>query len=188
MITNNLGYIFECRKDCQGNYGVMLSYKVLNRDNNQNVSLVCAIDASGGIITPAYNDLSTGFKPLSNFCETEEDLQRFMKSNKPYFAKLGEFAMLVAGTIVFNKETGELISTKDMKFYVPKTISLNVADFGDNVPALICDMVDVKKGLNVFEISEPIYQGYIDKFLEGINKDNTETKFKYLSSLILKEA
>lgn len=186
MLIENLGYIFECRSDCKNNIGVMESYKVLFRDNAQNVTITCAIDTTGKIITPAYNDLSLGFKPLTNNCKDAADVERFMKSNKPFFGKLGEFAMIASGTIVYDKVTGELLSTKDLKFYVPKTVSTSVLD--GEIPALVCDMVGTSKGLNVFEIGEPIYNGYVQSFLSCLSQEITSTKLNYLSYLILKEA
>ena len=53
MLVNNLGYIFECRQDPNGSYGVMESFKVMFRENEQRVTIVLAVDSNGKIVAPS---------------------------------------------------------------------------------------------------------------------------------------
>lgn len=191
MIVNNLGYIFESRYDSLGNIGVMESFKVLFKNNEQRVSVVLVIDTSGKIIVPAYSDMSLGFRPLSALCEDKIGVDTFVRSNKPYFGKLGEFSMIASGTIIYNKETKEVISTDDLFFYVPKTVSNKVSEFTDRKgtqhPAIICDKLSINKGLNNFEISQMIYDSYLQNFINCIDAKSAEDRNTFLSSIILKE-
>lgn len=191
MIVNNLGYIFESRYDSLGSVGVMESFKVLFRGDEQKVSIVLAIDNSGKIIVPAYSDISLGFKPLSNQCLDRQGVDNFVRSNKPYFGKLGEFSMIASGTIVYNKETKEIISTDELFFYVPKTVSNKVTEFidrkGVQQPAIICDKLSVTKGLNNFEVSQVIYDSYLKNFINCIDAKSAEDRNTFLCSVILKE-
>lgn len=191
MIINNLGYIFESRYDSLGNIGVMESFKVLFRGDEQRVSVVLAIDSCGKIIVPAYSDISLGFKPLSSMCRDKAGVDTFVRSNKPYFGKLGEFSMIASGTIIYNKETKEIISTDELFFYVPKTVSNKVPDFidkkGIQQPAIICEKLSTNKGLNSFVVSQMIYDSYMKNFINCIDANKTEDRNTFLCSVILKE-
>lgn len=191
MLVNNLGYIFECRSDSSGNIGVMENFRVLFKGDTQIVTLTCAVDITGKIMIPASCNQSLGFKPLSSTCRNKEELDTFLRSNKPIFDKLGEFAMLVSGTLVFDKNTGELLSDDKLFFYIPKTVSESINEMKDNkgnqVPALICDKVDTKKGLNIFSISDTVYNAYMTNFISCLNAKDITDKRSYLCHLVLKE-
>lgn len=190
MIVNNLGYIFESRYDCNESVGVMESFKVLFKGDEQRVTIVLAIDNSGKPVIPAYNDLSLGFKPLSTNCQDKEGVDTFVRSNKPYFGKLGEFSMIASGTIIFNKETKEVISVDELAFYVPKTVSSKIPEFidkrGTQHPAIICDKFNYTRGLNNFEVSKLIYDSYLQSFVANIDAKAAEDRSTFLSSIILK--
>lgn len=192
MIVNNLGYIFESRYDSENNIGIMESFKVLFRGNEQRVTVTLAIDNTGKIIIPAYNDISLGFKPLTFICQDKEGVGMFVRSNKPYFGKLGEFSMIASGTIVYNKETKEVISTNELSFYVPKTTSDKISDFKDKKgiqhPAVICEKLSYSKGLNSFEVSKLIYDSYLKSFINCIDAKAAEDRSTFLGSILLKES
>lgn len=191
MLVNNLGYIFESRYDSSGNIGIMEGFKVLFRGSEQRVTITLAIDNTGKIIIPAYNDISLGFKPLTSICQDREDVDMFVRSNKPYFGKLGEFSMIASGTIVYNKETKEVISTNELAFYVPKTTSDKISEFKDRKgvqqPAVICDKLSTSKGLNSFEVSKLIYDSYLKSFISCIDAKAAEDRNTFFASILLKE-
>lgn len=191
MIVNNLGYIFEGRYDCNECVGVMESFKVLFRGDEQKVTLVLAIDNSGKPIIPAYNDLSLGFKPLSSNYTDQDGVNVFVRSNKPYFGKLGELSMIASGSIIYNKDTKEVISTDELAFYVPKTVTNKIPDFidrrGIQHPAIICDKLHTSKGINTFEVSKLVYDSYMKSFVEHIDAKAAEDRNTFLGSIILKE-
>lgn len=191
MITNNLGYCFECHKDGFGQIGVKEFYKIMFKDNIQRVYLTTAIDNYANIVIPYNCNQSLGFKSLSESCKTTDDIIMFTKSNKPYYSKLDEIAMIASGSISFNKDTGEVASVEDFGFYVPKTVSDNVKECvdtrGNQQPALICEKLSVSKGLNLFPVSQQIYDSYFQNFLKQVSAKSTLDKISFLSSILLKE-
>lgn len=191
MVINNLGYIFECRQDVNGSLGVMENFRVMFKNDEQRVSLTFGIDNCGKIVVPAYSDMSLGFKPLTAMFQTKESIDNFVRSNKPYFGKLGAFSMIASGTIIFSKETGEIKSTDGLGFYVPKTTAQTVKEIVDkrgyHQPALICEKLSTVKGLNNFVVSEAIYNGYLTNFLSCLSAENTKDRNAFISAVTLKE-
>lgn len=191
MVINNLGYIFECRQDVNDNLGVMENFQVMFKDDEQRVKLTWGIDNCGKVVVPAYNDISLGFKPLPMIFQTKESIESFVRSNKPYFGKLGAFSMIASGTIIFNKETGEIKSTDGLGFYVPKTTAQSVKEIVDkkgvHQPALICEKLSTVKGLNNFVVSDAIYQGYLTNFLSCLNAEITKDRNAFICAVAVKE-
>lgn len=189
MIINNQGYIFECRYDSNMKVGVMEAFKVQFKDKYQRVSITLCIDNYGKVLVPAKNNLSLGFEPLSASCTSKENVDEFCRSNKPYFGKVGEFSMIASGTIVYDKDTKELVSTDNLGFYVPKVVSKSVSNFIDKKgvqhPALICEKLSTSEGLNLFKVSESIYNSYLQNFLSSIDAKAAESRNTFLSTLIL---
>lgn len=189
MITNNMGYIFECREDPHNAIGVMESYKLMYKGDDMRVSFVLTVDSSGKIVKPSNMNKSLGFRPLTELCENAADVENFAKSNKPYFSVLGEFSLIVAGTIVFDKNTKTLRSTDGLSFYLPKTVSHTIKGVVDNngnqQPALICERISKDKGLNCFVVSPEIYDSYMVNFLRCLDAEAMEDRGKFLSSIIL---
>lgn len=188
MLVNNLGFIFECREDANGAIGVMEKFSITFNGESEKVDITIAVDNNGKIVMPAINNTSLGFKPLSSIAEDKESLERFIKSNKPYFGKLNEIAMIVSGTIVYNKVTGEVVSTDNLNFYVPKTVSKNIVDIvdfnGKQQPAVVCEKLSYTKGFNFFEVSQLIYNSYLKNFLDCISAEVFISKFQFLSHIL----
>lgn len=189
MISNTLGYIFECREDQHNAIGIMESYKLMYKGEDMRVSFVLTVDSHGKIVMPSNMNKSLGFRPLTEMCETVADVENFAKSNKPYFSVLGEFSLVVAGTIIFDKNTKTLRSTDGVSFYLPKTVSHNVKGVVDSngvqQPALICERISTDKGLNCFTVSPEIYASYMANFLKCIKVEALEDRGSFLSSIIL---
>ena len=191
MFTNNLGYIFGCRYDHTNSCGVLESFKVMFKGIEQRVTVTLAVDSNGDVVVPFISDISLGFKPLNITHNTPELVNKFVKSNKHYFGKLGEFSMLVSGTIIFNKDTKELISADGLNFYVPKTLSNNIKELIDNrgvqQPALICEKLSTSEGLNLFKVSEKVKEAYLSRFLSCIDAKAAEDRNTFLQSITFKE-
>lgn len=189
MIANNLGYIFECREDAHNAIGVMEAYKFIYKGDDMRVSLVLTVDSAGKVVVPSNINKSLGFRSLRESCETMEQVETFAKSNKPYFSVLGEFSLIVAGVIIFDKNTKALKSTDGLSFYLPKTVSKTVKEVvdknGNQQPALICERISTDKGLNCFAVSPEIYQSYMANFLKCIDTEALEDRGRFLSSIIL---
>ena len=191
MIINNLGYVFESRYDSHKDIGIMESFKVLFKGDEQRVTVTLDFDSIACIIVPAYNDISLGFKPLSSLCSDEIGVDTFVRSNKPYFGKLGVFSMIASGTIIYDKNTKEIISSDDLGFYVPKAMSEKLKECVDKKgvqhPAIICDKLSTTNGLNSFIVSQVIYDSYLKNFLSNIDASKAEDRSLFLRSIILKE-
>lgn len=189
MFKNNLGYVFEGRYDANKNIGVMNSFKVLFKGNEQHVSFICAVDKAGNPVQPSLNNLSIGFQPLSDTIKTEEDLQTFVKSNKPYFSVFGQFQLLVGGFVVYDRNTKEVLSTKGLSFYVPKTVSTNIPEVVDNKgnqqPSVICDVLSTKDQLHGVQINSLVYSGYYDNLLKSLTADVMTSRLELLKYLVL---
>lgn len=189
MITNNLGYIFECRRDPNNLVGVMNAYKFVYKGDDMLVTLTVSVDSVGKIVAPCNMNKSLGFRPLTEMCKTLADVEKFSKSNKPYFSVLGEFFLVAAGTIVFDKSTKDLKSIDGLSFYMPKTVSDNIKGVVDNngnqQPALICERVSTDKGINCFTLAQPTYQAYQTNFLKCIDPSALDDRGRFLGSLIL---
>lgn len=193
MLSNKLGYIFECRQDSKGTLGVMESYNIRFKGNIQVVSIITAIDVNGNVVVPAYNDLSLGFIPLSNLLDIDnldESVTKFVRSNKPYFSKFGTFNLIVKADISFARDTGGLLYEDSIvNFYAPKTASTNITEInnknnGKPVPALICDKVSVSAGINTFPIAQELYNAYKMNFLKKFTALNTKDRISYIKTRI----
>lgn len=189
MITNDQGYIFECRRDVRDAIGVMESYKLMYKGDDMRVSVVLTVDSTGKVVVPSNMNKSLGFRSLRELCQTKEQVENFAKSNKPYFSVLGEFSLIVAGVIIFDKNSKALKSTDGLSFYLPKTVSDTIKDVTDNngnqQPALVCERVSKSKGLNCFAVSPEIYESYMANFLRCIDSGALEDRGSFLSSIIL---
>lgn len=189
MLVNNTGYIFECREDVHGAIGVMESYKLMYKGDDMRVSVVLTVDSAGKIVIPSNLNRSLGFRTLLESCKTKEQVENFAKSNKPYFSVLGEFSLIVAGVIIFDKSSKELKSTDGLCFYLPKTVATNIKEIVDNngnqQPALVCERISTDKGLNCFGVSHEIYQSYLKNFLAGLDSQSLEDRGSFLSSIVL---
>lgn len=190
MITNNLGYCFECRNGTKKDYGVMESYKILYKGDELRVSLVLAVDSNGKIVVPSNLNKSLGFTSLREACKTEEEVRKFAKSNKPYFAILGEFTLIAAGTIIFDKDTKEVRSTAGLNFYILKTVAKQFPDFVDSngvqQPALICERVSLDNGLNCLCVADATYQAYLSNLLAELDINALEDRGSFLSSIVFR--
>lgn len=186
MVVSSLGYIFNCRYDCRGSLGIMENFKVEIRGTEHIVSLTCTVDTFGNILIPAYMDLSSGLRPISDLVISEDtlydDIDKFVRSRKAYFGKLGDFAMIAVAQLHFDIDTGAFLpNNSSVVFYVPKVVSRGMEN-GTEFPTLICDRVSDSCGLNTFEINKPVLDAYKANFIKGISKESTESRCYFLAS------
>lgn len=184
MVTNNLGYNFECRLDCNKKVGFIQSFKVSIAKGVQASYISCAVDAYGRIVMPAYNSRSLGFRPLSEICDTEEALHKYIRSNKSAFGLLGSFSMIADVTLRFDLSSGELLDDSLISFYVPKTVVDSMQGFKEGVPVLICERVTSSGGLNTIKITKTTYDAYISAFKSCVTLQNTSSREDFIASIL----
>lgn len=189
MYTNNIGYIFECR-EASGKLGIMENFKVYIHDNERRVSIISCVDFNGNLVTPAFVDLSSGFEPLSRLADDMESLsdtvERFVRSNKPYFGVLDSIALIAVMKLVYDVNTGELIEDgTSIELYMPKIKidSLHKAvpnAKGKDCPALVCEKLDSKDGINTYVVTNTVLKGYEQKLLSNVSSEICKDRYSYL--------
>ena len=151
------------------------------------MTLTCAVDNTGRMIIPCRINKSVGFESLKTFITNNTELNTFVRSRKPYLYRVGDFALVADGTLIFNK-AGELIGTKDFGFYVPVTVVNNVVEFSDksgNInPGLACEKLANTDGLNVFKVTKEISDAYMISFLNSLDRSGIEDKEIFLRNLL----
>ena len=202
MHSNNNGFVFACRRDCLGNIGVMEGYSTVIRGDEQIVFFTCCVDFDGKPVKPAHIDISSGFLPLDTLVESEEtfdaDLQRFVKSNKPYFGVMSNFAMIANVTLKYNINTGDLIENKSViDFFVPVKSVASIYDVDPeyrkaDCPAVVCEraVIGVKdengkliaKGVHTFGVEESVLKAYKVMLCKSFTLESTSSRLNYLKS------
>lgn len=185
MVISSIGYLFEGRRDVGGGVGLVEKYVQSGKVNARNVKLVCGIDMGGAMVKPAYEDLGHGFLPLSARLtqgSLVEDVERFIKSNKPFYNKFGEFAMIADISVDFYPDD----TSYSINLYTPKFVTYDISlDRGKGVtegdtPVIVCDLIDDRDGVNVFAVDKDILRGYRSKIMSLVTSENTESKLRYL--------
>ena len=65
MVVDGYGFKFDVKTDILGQLGIKESYGVSYRADTIRLSLTCTVDSKGSIVMPEINNISLGFKPLS---------------------------------------------------------------------------------------------------------------------------
>lgn len=182
MVVNNTGYIFECRRDPFGNYGVVESIDVRYKDDIKRISIVLALDSLGNLVIPSTINRSTGFKALSETHGTKEAIDALVRGSKPMYAPLGQFAILAAGSIQYNRETFKVVTTQDLNFYAVKTV---IEDFEGKYPAIACDIIKTVDGINTMKITTLAYETFLSSVTKGIHAEVVDNRATFLYNLVL---
>lgn len=169
------GYHFKGNTDCNDKMGVILDVTTTINDDKQITELALVVDAEGNLIEPAYKNKSLGFMPLTKTYATKADMNTFYNSNRSLYGVVGSFVMIVHGFVTYRKGSGELIEEK-LSFYMPKNICDN--------KSVVCDKVDVAKGINTFVGNANILNAYKKRVLDSLNAENMNGKLNYISSLV----
>lgn len=180
MEMTGKGYEFTCKQDVNRSYGVACSFSVVSSEAKRFVHLTCCIDSLGKVVLPAVMNASIGFTPITKSYKTEEELNTFIRSNKPFYGKVGGFIMIGHGAVVLDLSTGEWIEQHKFSFYMPKTVD-------DSRGIMVCDRVSKTKGINEFTVPEKVLDAYKASFIQDITLDTTESKLEFLKYLVGRE-
>ena len=124
MFITKLGYVFECRKDCQGNLGFLESYKVQYSATTTTVNITCGIDANGNLADLFMLDTLQGFRTVASKVEespsVKEGLEKFIRSNRAVLGVVPNAINILVAKLVFDNQFNSLILDKSViNFYTP---------------------------------------------------------------------
>lgn len=184
MIINNLGYIFDCKKDDNGIIGVKEEYKFTYRGNIQSISAVFGIDINGKILCPAYYEKAVGLSSLRNFIKEttfSSDLDKFIRSNRALYS-LSSATYLIC-VVKAKADRGTHVLLQDdfhVDFYVQKcTVPMDkinsTEDFG-----IVCDIALPSKALNTFYVNAGILNGYSSLVFSQFSNLVSDSKKEYI--------
>lgn len=188
MVRRGTEYYFECRKDSNGAIGVLGNFRTLYRGVEQHVTITAAIDCEGNFIIPAISNLSLGFTSMKKAYDSEADIDVFVRSNKPFFGKFGEFLLLASGTFVLNKDTGEVLDTSGLQLYMPVQVKDQFEEFVDNKgyyqPAICCMKLTYTDEHNCMKVSMTTYKAYIASLMKGVTPQIMSSKADFLKAIV----
>lgn len=184
IIDDTLGYIFDAKLDCNKQYGLIDSIKISQSKNKRQIKLTMGVDTNGNVVPPTYYDLSLGFTKVS-----KEDLPNYIRGNKSFFSVVGEFALILHGTIVLDVTTNQIISTDNLRFYTPKDIISSYKERknanGEILPVIVCDKVSTDENeINTFTIQSELLNSYITQATKNITLETTDSKQTLLESFL----
>lgn len=188
MIKNNeLGYLFDAKPDCETHVGLINTIKVSQTGAIRKIHLTLGVDTSGKITPPVYNDYSLGFAAITN-----ENLNNLVKGNKSFFSIVGEFALVLSGTVTIDLEA-ETINTEKLHFYVPKDVIASYEDRknanGEVIPYIVCDRLGSNLGeLNSFYVQHDLIEAYLKQALTDITIKTTENKLEFFKHILDRES
>lgn len=192
MLRNNLGYIFECKRDSKGNVGIKESFNFSYRDDIQKVSAIFGIDMSGNILIPSYLDKSTGLTSLCNLVSADTldiDIDKFVRSNRATYS-LGSVTYLICSVEAkISKSRHEWLSDDlRINFYVPR-MSKPLGKLMNNSSdgwGIVCDIAASSGKINTFHVSEGVLSGYRQLVLTQLKDIIVGNKKDYLSGRLRK--
>lgn len=171
-------YKFKCQSGVNDSIGVPNKLDHLFKGDNLYIEFTLAADNTGKLIMPYYFDLNKELQPLNKAYNDKESIDRFLRGNKRFYAKLFDFTMLVSGKLVYKRGTKTLLKNEDMHLYSPVTLS------GDE---LICTQLSTKNGLNKTVIPENAYNLYFGNMIRCVDPDIFTSKNTLLYYLVLGE-
>ena len=166
MVRNNLGYIFECKKDTRGNIGIKESFNFSYRDDIQKISAIFGIDMQGNIVCPAYIDKASGLVSLGSLVSKDtlgSDVEKFVRSNRATYSLSNVTYLICSVEAKISKTTFNWVddSTK-INFYVPRA-SMSLGKLMNNSNegwGIVCDIAASSGKLNTFHVSEGVLSAY----------------------------
>ena len=184
MNYSNLGYLFELRRDLNGNLGLKEDFKYIYKGTEENpnqeleITLTAGIDFMGNLLKPAYNSISEGFIPLQTHLQNtsnkgiQQATENFCKSHKPWFSIINKsFYLVVDGKITFDLATNT-IKENGLSLYAPKTTSDTYDGFktkkGDIMPSLLTYKVDEKGGFNKMRLNKVVLDALYQHILNEL--------------------
>lgn len=180
MVVDGYGFKFDVRTDILGQLGIKESYGVSYRADTIRLSLTCTVDSKGSIVMPEINNISLGFKPLSDKVSSKDELAKFIRSNKPVFGRLDNMGMIASGVLMFGKDDLSVVSTDEFNFFIPKKVT-------EDSTLVICDKVSSSSGVNMFKVSEVVLEAYKTALVGCLNEDAIRSREGFLGMFINKE-
>lgn len=186
MYKNNLGYIFECKKDNRGNVGIKESFSFSYKGDIQRVNAIFGIDINGIILCPAYLDKASGLTSLCSLVSKESfesDVEKFVKSNRATYSISSITYLICSVDAKISKSTHKWV-TDDTKinFYVPKGSSSlgKLMNSSSEEWGIVCDIAASSGKLNTFKVSDGVLNGYKQLVLSQLSDIVTENKKSYI--------
>lgn len=166
MFTHSQGYIFNARQGNNGKIGVLENYKYFNGS----VDIIFGVTQTGHVCQALFCDRHTGFKPLKDIIDSDEDMELFLKSRRGTYAVIGSSTMF--GVAKVNRSTGDI---KNLQLYTPIGDSIC-----DGKPVIICDRVSNVKGFHHSVINDNIYDILINTVVSDLSKLDFSSKGSFL--------
>lgn len=186
MHKNNLGYIFECKKDDRGNIGIKESFNFSYKGDIQKVNAIFGIDINGAILCPAYADKASGLTSLRALVSQETfatDIEKFVRSNRATYSLSSATYLICSVDAKISKSTHQWIMD-DLKinFFVPKGSSSlgKLMNTSSEEWGIVCDIAASSGKLNTFHVSEGVLNGYKQLVLSQLCTIVTEDKRMYI--------
>lgn len=174
MFKNNIGYIFECKKDSKGTIGVKESFSFSYRGDIQRVNAIFSVDMYGKILMPSFFEKASGFNPLNSIITSENDMDAFVRSHRATYSVFPASYLICVFDGKISKTSGEWVDDAiKINLYVPnfelalgKIVSNSSEELG-----VACSVAAPAGKLNTCIMSEDILNSYkhmILKQLKGI--------------------
>lgn len=191
MYKNNLGYIFECKKDDRGNLGIKESFNFSYRDDIQKVKAEFGVDINGSILCPAYLDKALGLTSLKSLVSGEtfdEDIDKFVRSNRATYSLSSATYLVCVLDAKISKSTHSWVNDElRINFYVPKgSTSLKRLNIDSKELGIVCDIAASSGKLNTFHVSEGVLLGYKQVVLSQLCDIITEDKKAYIKGRVIR--
>lgn len=181
MFKNNIGYIFECKKDGKGTLGVKESFNYSFRGDIQKVNAIFSVDMYGKILVPSYFDKAGGFNPLNAIISNPSDIDAFVRSHRATYSVFPASYLICTFDGKVSRITGELIDDSvKINLYSPnfelslgKIVSNSSEEWG-----VACYIAASSGKFNTCIMSEDILNSYrqlIKNQLRGIIAGDKQT-------------
>lgn len=185
MITNNLGYIFDCKKDDNGVVGIKEEFKFIYKGGIQSINAVFGIDINGKILCPAYYEKAVGLSSLRNFVKEatfSSDLDKFIRSNRAIYSLSSATYLICVMKARADRNTHVLLQDGfHVDFYVQKCtvpmdkINSSIEEFG-----VVCDIASPSTALNTFRVNGGILNGYSSLVFSQFSNLVSDNKREYI--------
>ena len=172
MQMTGFGYEFPCRVGLDGKVGIACSFSRYEGDKEVGVALTVCLDGNGRMVRPAVLGGDGNMVPMQL-----NGIGSFLRGNRMFFGRMGDFMVVAHGTAVFNKVDWSWEKRDRLCLYVPKRI-----DAARGV--VICDSVGIGNGLNEFRVSAAVLSAYYSGLIGGLTRDMVSSKESFLRGLV----
>ena len=187
----NMGYLFDGKYDCNGKPGIAGNFKVTYKGDTLTANIIWFVDPRAKLLAPAYNDISKGFLPISSgLIESEEsfkeDMQRFIRSNKPYYAVNDKPVLICAMKLNFD-EDGNITEDSEFDFYVYLRDLREKQDDGSVKLTIVCAKAitgPANEAMQLEHYDEKVIMDYISRIKKQLSKEVCQDRLSFLSYLV----